>query len=86
MKVRIYKTSEPGYRVLIRRILARRGGRQGDIEQRVNEIIRTVQQQGDRAVLRYTQEFDRRRVTRATMEVTADEIDQAVAKVPAKDL
>ena len=86
MKVRIYKTSEPGYRSLIRRILARGGGRQGDIEQRVNEIIRTVQQQGDRAVLRYTQEFDRRRMTRATMEVTAGEIDQAMGKVPAKDL
>ncbi|HUC97625.1 MAG TPA: histidinol dehydrogenase [Candidatus Polarisedimenticolaceae bacterium] len=86
MKVRIYKTSEPGYRSLIRRILERRGGRQGNIEQRVNEIIRAVQRQGDRAVLRYTQEFDQRRMTRATMEVTADEIAQAISKVPAKDL
>ena len=72
--------------MFIRRILARRGGRQGDIEQRVDEIIRTVQQQGDRAVLRYTQEFDQRRMTRASMEVTAGEIDRAMAKVPAKDL
>ena len=86
MKVRIYKTSEPGYRSLIRRLLERRGGPQGDIEQRVNEIIRTVQRQGDRAVLRYTREFDQRRMTRATMEVTAEEIEQATAKVPAKDL
>ena len=86
MKVRIYKTSEPSYRSFIRRILARRGGRQGDIEQRVDEIIRTVQQQGDRAVLRYTQEFDQRRMTRASMEVTTGEIDRAMAKVPAKDL
>jgi histidinol dehydrogenase len=79
VKVRIYKTSKPGYRSLIRRILDRRGGPQGDIEQRVNEIIRTVQQQGDRAVLRYTQEFDQRRMTRATMEVTAGEIEQAMS-------
>jgi histidinol dehydrogenase len=86
LKVRIYKTSEPSYRSFIRRILARRGGRQGDIEQRVDEIIRTVQQQGDRAVLRYTQEFDQRRMTRASMEVTTGEIDRAMAKVPAKDL
>jgi histidinol dehydrogenase len=86
VKVRIYKTSEPGYRSLIRRLLERRGGPQGDIEQRVNEIIRTVQRQGDRAVLRYTREFDQRRMTRATMEVTAEEIEQATAKVPAKDL
>jgi histidinol dehydrogenase len=86
LKVRIYKTSEPSYRSFIRRILARRGGRQGDIEQRVDEIIRTVQRQGDRAVLRYTQEFDQRRMTRASMEVTTGEIDRAMAKVPAKDL
>ena len=86
MKVRIYKTSEPSYRSFIRRILARRGGRQGDIEQRVDEIIRTVQQQGDRALLRYTRDFDQRRMTRASMEVKTGEIDRAMAKVPAKDL
>jgi histidinol dehydrogenase len=45
-----------------------------------------VQRQGDRAVLRYTQEFDQRRMTRASMEVTTGEIDRAMAKVPAKDL
>jgi histidinol dehydrogenase len=86
LKVRIYKTSEPSYRSFIRRILARRSGRRGNIEQRVDEIIRTVQQQGDRAVLRYTQEFDQRRMTRVSMEVTTREIDRAMAKVPAKDL
>jgi histidinol dehydrogenase len=86
VKVRICKTTEPGYGSLIRRILQRRGSREGDVEQRVSEIIRTVQRQGDRAVLRYTREFDRIRLTRATMEVPAGEIEQSMAKVPAKDL
>lgn len=86
MKVRIYRTTEPAYRSLIRRILQRRGSREGDVEERVKEIVRAVQRQGDRAVLRYTQQFDRTRMTRATMEVRASEIEQAVAKVPAKDL
>jgi histidinol dehydrogenase len=86
VKVRICKTTEPGYGSLIRRILQRRGSREGDVEQRVSEIIRTVQRQGDRAVLRYTREFDRIRLTRATMEVQAGEIEQSMAKVPAKDL
>jgi histidinol dehydrogenase len=86
LKVKIHKTTEPGYRTLIRRILQRRGGHEGDVEQRVNEIIRAVQRQGDRAVLRYTQEFDRRRMTRATMEVKAGEIEQAMLKVSARDL
>ena len=86
MKVRIYKTSEPGYRSLMRRILQRRGSREGDVERRVNEIVRAVQRQGDRAVLRYIRQFDRTRITRATMEVKAGEIEQAMATVPAKDL
>jgi histidinol dehydrogenase len=86
VKVRIYKTSDPAYRSLIRRILQRRRGRQGGVEQRVNEIIRSVQREGDRAVLRYTQEFDRIRMTRSTMEVPDAEIERAMAKVPARDL
>jgi len=86
VKVRIYKTSEPAYGSLIRRILKRRGGRQGNIEQRVNEIIRSVHRQGDAAVLRYIEEFDGTRLTRASMEVRADEIEHAMAKVPARDL
>ena len=86
MKVRIYKTSEPGYRSLMRRILQRRGSCEGDVERRVNEIVRAVQRQGDRAVLRYIRQFDRTRITRATMEVKAGEIEQAMATVPAKDL
>lgn len=86
MKVRIYKTSEPGYQSLIRRILDRRDGGHRDVEPRVTEIIRAVKRQGDRAVLRYTQEFDRRRMTRAAMEVTDGEIEQAMAKVPAEDI
>jgi histidinol dehydrogenase len=86
MKVRIYKTTEPAYRSLIRRILKRRGSREGDVEERVNEIVGAVKRQGDRAVLHYTRQFDRTRMTRATMEVKSSEIEQAVAKVPAKDL
>jgi histidinol dehydrogenase len=86
VKVRIYKTSEPGYRSLMRRILQRRGSCEGDVERRVDEIVRAVQRQGDRAVLRYIRQFDRNRITRATMEVKAGEIEQAMTTVPAKDL
>ena len=86
MKVKIFKTGDPAYRSLMKRILGRRGSREGDTEQRVSEIVRAVQRQGDRAVLSYTRQFDRTRITRATMEVKAGEIEQAVAKVPAHDL
>jgi histidinol dehydrogenase len=86
MKVRILKTTEPGYRSLLGRILQRRGNREGEIEQRVTQIVRDVQRQGDRALLRYTRQFDRARLTSATMEVKASEIEGAMAKVPSKDL
>ena len=56
------------------------------MERRVAEIVRMVQRQGDRALLRYTKLFDRVRLTGSTMEVKSGEIEQAMKKVPAKDL
>jgi histidinol dehydrogenase len=86
MKVRLVKTSEPGFKPLMAKILGRRGTRAGDVEQRVDEIVTTVQRQGDRAVLRYTAKFDHVRLRAAQMEVTPAEIASAVAKVSRKDL
>ena len=55
VKVRIYKTSEPGYRSLMRRILQRRGSREGNVEQRVTEIVRA--RCSDKATARYCVTF-----------------------------
>ncbi|MEX0806857.1 MAG: histidinol dehydrogenase [Candidatus Binatia bacterium] len=82
MKVKIVKTTDAACKSLMARIIQRRGNREGEIEQRVNEIVRAVQRQGDGALLHYTRVFDRVRMTRATIEVKAGEIDQAMAKVP----
>lgn len=46
----------------------------------IKEIVATVQQKGDEALLAYTQKFDS--VTLTNLQVTQDEIDAAVAKVP----
>jgi histidinol dehydrogenase len=86
MRIRLVKTSEPAFKSLMARILQRRGSREGAVEKRVDEIIRAVQKTGDRAVLRYTKLFDHVHLNRSTMEVKADEIERAMAKVPAKDL
>ena len=86
MKIRIVRTTEPSYRSLLGRVLQRRGSRGGAVERRVREIVAAVAQRGDSAVLRYTQLFDRVRLTRATMEVRPSEIDQAMTRVPGKDL
>ena len=86
MKIRLVKTSDAGFKPLMAKILGRRGSRAGDVEQRVDEIVTTVQRQGDRAVLRYTAKFDHVRLRAAQMEVTSAEIARAVAKVSRKDL
>lgn len=86
MNIRLVKTSDPGFKPLMAKILARRGSRAGDIEKRVEEIVTAVQRQGDRAVLRYTVRFDRVRLTAAAMEVSKAEIAAAVKKVAPKDM
>ena len=86
MKIRLVKTSDAGFKPLMAKILGRRGTRAGDVEQRVEEIVTTVQRQGDRAVLRYTAQFDHVRLRAAQMEVTPAQIASAVAKVSRKDL
>ena len=86
MRIRVVKTSEPAFKSLLARILQRRGSREGEVEKRVDEILRAVQKTGDRALTRYTELFDRVRVTRSNMEVKPSEIERAMKRVPAKDL
>jgi histidinol dehydrogenase len=80
------KTSDPAFKPLLARILGRRGSRESEVEERVDEIIRAVQKTGDRALLRYTRLFDHVHLNRSTIEVRAAEIERAMAKVPAEDL
>jgi len=86
MKIKVIKTSEPGFKALLARILQRGGSRDGEVEKRVEAILLAVQRTGDRAVIHYTELFDHMRLTPATMEVKPSEIERAMAKVPAKDV
>jgi histidinol dehydrogenase len=86
MAIRVIKTSDPGFKPLLKKILERRGAREGAVERRVSEIIRSVQRQGDRALLRYTRLFDRARLSAGSMEVKSAEIERALGTVPRKDL
>jgi histidinol dehydrogenase len=86
MKIKVIKTSEPGFKALLARILQRGGSREGEVEKRVEAILLAVQRTGDRAVIHYTELFDHMRLTPATMEVKPSEIERAMAKVPAKDV
>jgi histidinol dehydrogenase len=80
------KTTERRFKSLLGRILQRRGRHEGEVQKRVEEILRAVERNGDSALLRYTRMFDRVRLTPATMEVKPREIERAISKVPARDL
>jgi histidinol dehydrogenase len=86
MKIKLVKTTEPSFKPLLARILNRGGNRRGEIERRVDSIVRAIQRRGDRSLLHYTRLFDGLRLTPATLEVKASELEQAWRKVPEKDL
>ena len=75
-----------GFKPLMKRILARRGTREDDVEKRVSEIVAAVRKEGDRALLRYTKMFDRVRLSPATMEVKSADLARSLGKVSGKDL
>ena len=86
MAIRLIKTTDAGFKALLKRIVGRRGAHDGKVERRVSEIVGAVQKQGDHALLRYTRRFDRLRLTAAMIEVKPAEIDRAFAQVAQKDL
>ena len=86
MQIRVIKTTDAGYKPFLAKVLERRGNREGDIEQRVAEIVGAVRRQGDRALFHYTKLYDGVRLNPASVEVKESEIQNAVAKTPAKDL
>jgi len=86
MRIRLVKTTDAGFKPLIKRILARRGTREGDVEVRVAEIIAAVRKQRDRALLRFTLRFDGVQLTSANMEVKPAEIERALSQLPGKNL
>jgi histidinol dehydrogenase len=86
MRIRLVKTTDAGFKPLIKRILARRGTREGDVERRVAEIIAAVRKQGNRALLRFTRRFDGVQLTSAKMEVKPAEIERALSQLPGNNL
>lgn len=86
MGIRIVKTSDRSFGPTLKKILQRRGTREGKVAKVVGDIIRSVRQRGDRALLRYTRLFDRIRLTSRTLEVKQLEIDRAMARIPKRDL
>ena len=86
MTIDIVKTTDPGFRKVLDRILQRRGEIERDVETRVAEIIENVRRHGDKALVRYARAFDGITLERSRIEVSAAEMDRASAAVSREDL
>ena len=86
MTVDVVKTTDPGFRKALDRILKRRGETERGVEAQVAEIIEEVRRRGDRALVRYAKEFDGVALTRSRIEVSAEEMDRALAEASRQDL
>ncbi len=86
MRITVVKTSERRFELTLRRIIDRRGKRERKIEKLVGEIVRTVRQKGDRALVRYTRLFDGVRLSSEGIEVKRREVDRAMQVVSREDL
>ena len=86
MKIKLIKTSDPRFQATLRKIIQRRDGSGEGVEQTVAEIIRAVRQKGDRALFHYTRLYDGIKLNRRTVEVSRREVDQAIKKVPERNL
>ena len=86
MAVDVVKTTDPGFRKTLDRILKRRGETERGVEAQVAEIIEEVRRRGDRALVRYAKAFDGVSLTRSRIEVSAEEMDRALAEASRQDL
>ncbi len=86
MKIRVVKTSDPAFKLTLRRIIDRRGEREERIEKRVAEIIHLVKKKGDRALMHYARLFDGVRLSKSAIEVKQKEMDRAMKLLPRGDL
>ena len=86
MTIDIVKTTDPGFRKKLDRILQRRGEIERDVEARVAEIIENVRRHGDKALVRYAKAFDGVTLKRSAIEVPAEEMDRACETVARQDL
>lgn len=58
----------------------------GQVEEVVNDVLRNVRQQGDSALVDYTNRFDRRQITSISeLSITKDELQKALDSLPAAE-
>ncbi len=84
--MRILRFSDTDFEQNLQAIVNRGESAQADVVETVREIIESVRQRGDAALVEYTARFDRLQLEAATLEVARSEIDQALAAVSQESL
>lgn len=79
--MRIIDLNQETRRNLLNDLLKRSPGNYGQYEATVNEIIRNVRENGDKAVFGYTAQFDKFSLSAENIRVTREEIDEAYSRL-----
>ncbi len=79
--MRTVKLTPQSRKNLLEELLKRSPNQYGEYETIVNEIIQSVREKGDRAVLEYTRKFDRWPAGADSLQVTRKEVEEAYAKL-----
>ena len=82
--IQTLRFSDPGFADAFRKIEERGETAPTGVVETVQAIIADVRARGDQAVFDYTARFDRLELTAATVEVRAEELDRALATIPAE--
>ena len=83
--IRRLNISEPDFEAAFGRLLISPAEADADLAQTVTQIVAAVVQEGDAALVRYTNELDRRTLEDAkALRVSSDAIDQALSDLNSK--
>ena len=83
MRVKRLNSKEPQFQSRLADLLAWESVSDDSVLQTVNEILKSIRQRGDSALLEYTEKFDRRSVKSASeLEMPADRLEQAFDTIP----
>ncbi|MCR5734418.1 MAG: histidinol dehydrogenase [Lachnospiraceae bacterium] len=77
--MRIKELTNESKKDLLKELLKRNPDQYEEYEKTVKEILADVRNNGDEAVIRYTNRFDRNSITADTLRVTEEEIEEAYA-------
>ncbi len=80
--MKILSTTDPEFNQQLDELLVRESDQSADIDQTVHEVLKTVKNQGDKALLAYTEQFDALSVAGVSdLEVSQEDLQKALENI-----